>query len=130
MFFLKTLSRTMTLHPSFFNPMIQEYLQNELLRSVEGNLQGDYYVICVLDNNLNISRGMVIPGTGRVEYTINYRAVCFKPFRGEVVDGMVSSVIKTGFFVEVGPLLAFVSDAVCLELNADKVLLLTAILHR
>ena len=119
MFFIKELTRTMTLHPSFFNPMIREYLQNELLRSVEGNIQGDYYVICVLDSTMEISEGMVIPGTGRVEYTVTYRAVCFKPYRGEVVDGLVSSVIKSGFFVDVGPLLAFVSDSVRLSLWAS-----------
>jgi DNA-directed RNA polymerase II subunit RPB7 len=113
MFFVKELSRTMTLHPSFFNPTIRDILYNELIRAVEGTLQGDYYVICIFDTSIHISEGFVIPGTGRVEYTVDYRAVCFKPFRGEVVDGIVQNVIKSGFFVDVGPLLAFVSDSVC-----------------
>jgi DNA-directed RNA polymerase II subunit RPB7 len=101
----------MTLHPSFFNPMIRDYLYNELLRSVEGTLQGDYYVICIFDTSMVISEGMVIPGTGRVEYMVNYKAVCFKPFRGEVVDGYVTDAQSTGIFVEVGPMMVFISES-------------------
>jgi DNA-directed RNA polymerase II subunit RPB7 len=114
MFFVRDLTYHMTLHPSFFNPGISEIIFNELLRAVEGTLQGDYYVICVFDNGIIISEGMVIPGTGRVDYNVNYKAICFKPFRGEVVDGFVTEAQSTGIFVEVGPMMVFISDSVSL----------------
>lgn len=40
------------------------------------------------------------------------QAIVLKPFKGEVVDGIVGQVNKMGFFVEVGPLQAFVSSHV------------------
>jgi DNA-directed RNA polymerase II subunit RPB7 len=41
-----------------------------------------------------------------------FQAVVWRPFKGEVCDGMVSSVVSNGFFVDVGPLNVFVSKAV------------------
>jgi DNA-directed RNA polymerase II subunit RPB7 len=84
MFFLKEEERTMTLHPSFFGPNIHQYLSHELLKSVEGTNQGDYYVVCVLDSH-EFSEGKSVPGSGRAEYQVHYRAICWRPFKDEVV---------------------------------------------
>ena len=35
-----------------------------------------------------------------------YNAVVFRPFKGEVLDAVVETVNKMGFFAEVGPLKA------------------------
>jgi len=101
----------MTLHPSFFGPNIPVYLFTELLKAVEGSSSGDYFIITVLDKP-HISEGRILPGNGRAEFRMHYRAICWKPFKGEVVDGIVMTVTETGFFVEVGPLSAFVSRSV------------------
>ncbi|CAG8619474.1 11069_t:CDS:2, partial [Acaulospora colombiana] len=70
------------------------------------------YIIAVLDTmeSLDISKGKVIPSVGLAEFEVRYRAVVFKPFKGEVVDGVVSQVNKMGFFTDVGPLQVFVSS--------------------
>jgi len=39
-----------------------------------------------------------------------YRAIVFKPFKGEVLDAVVGEVNKMGFFAEAGPLNVFVSS--------------------
>ena len=57
-------------------------------------------------------RPKIIPGSGYAQYNVSYRAIVWRPFRGEVVDGMVSSVVNNGFFVDVGGLSVFVSKAV------------------
>jgi hypothetical protein len=36
-------------------------------------------------DTFNISEGRVIPGSGVAEYTIVYRAIVWKPFKGETV---------------------------------------------
>ena len=84
MFFLHELERVITLHPSFFGPRVKEYLTNRLLEDVEGTCTGQYYIICVMDA-YDISEGRVVPGSAVAEYTVHYRAVVWRPFKGETV---------------------------------------------
>ena len=37
---------------------------------------------------------MVLPGTGQAEFVMRHRAIVFKPFKGEAVDGVVNNVGK------------------------------------
>ncbi|KAL8669907.1 MAG: hypothetical protein Q9168_005526 [Polycauliona sp. 1 TL-2023] len=109
MFFLRNLEREITLHPSFFGPRTKEYLTTRLHEDVEGSCNGQYYIITVMDS-VTISEGRVVPGSGVAEYTIQYRAVVWRPFKGETVDAVVSSVNRMGVFADVGPLPVFVSS--------------------
>jgi DNA-directed RNA polymerase subunit E'/Rpb7 len=43
---------------------------------------------------LDIGKGMVLSGSGQAEFVTRYRAIVFKPFKGEVVDGVVGNVNK------------------------------------
>lgn len=110
MFFLKDLSLNLTLHPLYFGPQMNQYLRDKLLSDVEGTCTGQFgYIVCVLDcMNIDIGRGRIIPLLGKAEFEVKYRAVVWKPFKGEVVDGVVTTVNKMGFFADVGPLLVFV----------------------
>ncbi len=85
MFFLRDLEQTISLHPSFFGPRVRDYLTNKLFQDAEGTCNGQYYIICVVDP-YDISEGRVLPGIAKAEYTIRYRAVVWKPFRGEIVS--------------------------------------------
>ena len=84
MFFLHELERTITLHPSFFGPRTKEYLTSRLLDDVEGTCTGQYYIICVMDA-IEFSEGRVVPGSAVAEYTAHYRAIVWRPFKGETV---------------------------------------------
>lgn len=84
MFFLHEMERTITLHPSFFGPRIHEYLTKRLMADVEGTNTGNFYIVCVMDT-YDISEGRVVPGSGFAEYTVHYRAVVWRPFKGETV---------------------------------------------
>lgn len=90
MYFLYELERTITLHPSFFGPRVKEYLTNRLLEDVEGTCTGQYYIICVMDA-YDISEGRVVPGSAVAEYTVHYRAVVWRPFKGETVRRVVQT---------------------------------------
>ena len=82
----------MPLHPSYFTPHLKEYLQNLLHHQVEGSCSGRLgYIVAVLEV-LDIGRGKVVEGGA--EFKIKYRACVYRPFRGEVVDGVVASVNK------------------------------------
>ena len=43
-------------------------------------------------------------------FAVAYRALAFRPARGEVLDCVVSSVSKVGFFADAGPMQVFVSN--------------------
>ncbi|EXJ57243.1 hypothetical protein A1O7_07590 [Cladophialophora yegresii CBS 114405] len=108
MFFLRYLEREMKIHPSFFASNITGILKNQLYAELEGSCNGEYYIVCIMDI-YNISPGKVVPGLGEAIYTILYRAILWKPFKGETIDCAVNSVKPQGAFCEAGPLSVFVS---------------------
>ncbi|ORX57796.1 hypothetical protein BCR36DRAFT_344469 [Piromyces finnis] len=110
MFFLKNLTHTILLHPQYFGPNIQACLIRRLHDEVEGTCSGRFGFIISVIEITSISRGMLHPTSGFAEFKIEYKAIVFKPFKNEVVDGIVTSVNKMGFFVEVGPVTVFVSN--------------------
>ncbi|KAJ4476648.1 hypothetical protein J3R30DRAFT_315314 [Lentinula aciculospora] len=109
MFFIKELVHPILLHPSYFGPRMLSFLESKLYSDVEGTCSGKFGYIIAVVSILDIGKGMVISGTGQAEFITRYRAIVFKPFKGEVVDGVVTSVTKMGFFADVGPLSVFVS---------------------
>ncbi|KAK7677993.1 DNA-directed RNA polymerase II subunit [Cerrena zonata] len=50
--------------------------------------------------NIDVGKGRIIPGSGMAEFEVKYRAVVWKPFKGEVVDAVVTTVNKMGFFAD------------------------------
>lgn len=110
MFFLKRLRHTIQLHPSYFGPSLSEYLQKQLKAEVEGTCSGTIgYIVKVLVVH-TIGEGIILPGgDGKAEFNSVYTAIVMKPFKGEVVDALVTNVNKMGFFASVGPLNVFTS---------------------
>lgn len=113
MFFVKELEYRVTLHPSFFNQGAPQAVIEKLYTDREGKNLGTMMIVAIIDVT-DISEPKIVPGTGFADYDISYRAIVWRPFKGEVVDGLVSSVVHNGFFVDVGGLSVFVSKAVCL----------------
>ena len=65
----------------------------------------------MVTNILNVSDGMITDdGTARAKFKVDYGCVAFRPFKGEVLDAVVTNVNKFGFFAEAGPLNMFVSN--------------------
>lgn len=111
MFFVKDLEHRIDLHPSFFTSEAEHYIRQKLYADVEGTNTGTMMIIAVISID-DISEPKIAPGTGFAQFNVGYRAIVWRPFRGEVVDGLVSSVVGNGFFVDVGGLSVFVSKAV------------------
>jgi hypothetical protein len=84
MFFLHNLERRVTLHPSYFGRNMHELVTTKLVKDVEGTCAGDYYIIAIMDT-FDVSEGRILPGSGLAEFTVGYRAVVWRPFKGEVV---------------------------------------------
>jgi len=60
----------------------------------------------------NIGCGLILPGQGFVVYTVKYKAIVFRPFKGEVLEAVVTQLNKVGMFAEIGPLSCFISHHV------------------
>lgn len=60
----------------------------------------------------DISDGRVQDTTGDVIYKVRFKALVFRPFRGEVLDGVVYEVSNNGIIIESGPLRSFISNLV------------------
>lgn len=133
MFFLHNLERRVTLHPSYFGRNMHELVTSKLLKDVEGTCAGNYYIISIMDT-FDVSEGRILPGSGLAEFIVGYRAVVWRPFKGEAVrrsgtrvsfaqansaqvDAIVYSVNPHGFFAQAGPLRLFVSAHVCMLLR-------------
>ena len=94
LYFQKALTHTILLHPSFFGPRMSQFLESKLYSDVEGTCSGRFGYIIAVVSVLDIGKGMVLPGSGQAELVTRYRAIVFKPFKGEVVDGVVANVNK------------------------------------
>lgn len=94
MFFIKDDERLISLHPSFFGPNTKTYLKEQLLNDIEGTIQNDYFVVCVLDG-LQFSAGKIVPSSAFAEYKVHYKALVWKPYKGEVVCECVE--LESGF---------------------------------
>lgn len=88
----KKLTKTLPLHPSYFTPALPAYLEKLLHESVEGTCSGKLGYIIAVIKILDSGRGKVVEGGA--EFKITYTAIVYRPFRGEVVDGVVGSVNK------------------------------------
>lgn len=84
MFFLRYLEREISIHPSFFAAHMHDKLKVQLYADLEGSCNGEYYIVCIMDVS-NISPGRLRPGSGEAHFTILYRAILWKPFKGETV---------------------------------------------
>ena len=91
MFFIKYLEREISIHPSFFGRGVTERLRDQLYSDMEGSCNGEYYIVCIMDI-FDISPGKVRPNRGEAQFIIQYRAIVWKPFKGEVVGRVQNSV--------------------------------------
>ena len=110
MYFLKTLHHKVLLAPESFGPGLSGLIQEKLYSDVEGSCSVRHgYIICVLSID-TIGNGVIQDGTGMAEFAITYKAIVFRPWRGQVVDAVIGTVNKMGFFASAGPLNIFVSS--------------------
>eukprot|EP00026_Physarum_polycephalum_P019920 Phypoly_transcript_22190.p1 GENE.Phypoly_transcript_22190~~Phypoly_transcript_22190.p1 ORF type:complete len:173 (+),score=29.71 Phypoly_transcript_22190:79-597(+) len=120
MFFEVALDREVKLHPQHLGPNLRHQLKQQLHQEVEGTCSGRYGFIIMVTKVEDTGKGKVQEGTGFVVYQVKFNAIVFKPFKGEVLDAVVTQVDKMGFFAEAGPLQIFVSKhLIPPEINFD-----------
>ena len=71
---------------------------------VEGTCSGKYGFIITVTAVDSVGQGAIRDGAGSALFTLRYSALVFRPSRGEVLDCVVASVSKVGFFADAGPM--------------------------
>lgn len=87
-------------------------VKQKLYSEVEGTCTGKYGFVIAVTTIDHIESGIIQPGQGFVVYPVKYKAIVFRPFKGEVLDAVVTQVNKVGMFAEIGPLSCFISHHV------------------
>lgn len=118
-FFVVSMSRNVDIHPRFFGAKLHEMLTQRLILEVEGTFAGRYgFVIAVLHVNKPIPTAELDDTTGHAVFPLRYKAIVFRPFKGEVLDSVVTRLLPYGFFAESGPLNVFVTNKLMPEAMA------------
>jgi DNA-directed RNA polymerase II subunit RPB7 len=108
MFYVKDFVQKIHLSPNYLGPNIQALIREYLLSKVEGSCGNSGYIVTVLGID-DISEGKVA-STGNTTFTVRYKALALKPFKGEIIDANVVETNKMGIFASVGPLTIFISN--------------------
>jgi len=96
--------------PSCLYKDLKSLLKAKLIEKVQGSVSEKYgYIICVI-NIEEPNTGKVLDTSGDVLFNIRYKAVIMKPFKEEVMDGVIEKVDKHGIHVSVGPIKVFISN--------------------
>lgn len=109
MFFHITMNHEIDLHPKYFGEQLIDTVKTKLFCDVEGTCTGRYGFVIAITSIDSIGDGIIQSGTGFVTYHIKFKAIVFRPFKNEVLDGVAEQVNKLGIFVKVGPLACFIS---------------------
>ncbi|EME26790.1 DNA-directed RNA polymerase II subunit RPB7 [Galdieria sulphuraria] len=109
-FFQVELTKNVRVHPRHFHSKLKETLIQTLMDEVEGTVSGRFgFVVSVLEVLQPLPKGILREGFGFAVYPLKYKALVFRPFKGEVLDAVVTNVTRHGIFAQVGPLTIFVS---------------------
>lgn len=71
-----------------------ETVKQKLYTEVEGTSSGKYGFVIAVTTIDSIGSGVIQPGQGFVVYPVKYKAIVFRPFKGEVLDAVVTQVNK------------------------------------
>lgn len=109
MFYHLELNHELSLHPRYFGDQLVETVKQKLFCDVEGTCTGKYGFVIAITSIDNIGDGIIESSTGFATYQLKYKAIVFRPFKNEVLDGIVEQVNKVGIFLKTGPLSCFIS---------------------
>lgn len=97
------------LHPRYFGNQLHNYVYEKLYNEIEGTCLGRFGYIIAITSITEIGAGMFEHAGGLAKFPILYKAIVFRPFKGEIMDGIVKQVNRMGIFVDIGPVTCFIN---------------------
>jgi len=96
-FFNVPLERNLLLEPKWFGPKMREVLHERLRAEVEGTCSGRYGFVVLVTSITDVGEGVIQDTSAHAKFTVSYDALVFRPFKGEVLDCVITSVNKARF---------------------------------
>ncbi|XP_033144467.1 DNA-directed RNA polymerase II subunit 7 isoform X2 [Brassica rapa] len=127
MFFHMVLERNMQLHPRFFGRSLRENLVSKLMKDVEGTISGRHGFVLAVTGIESIGKGLIRDGTPFVTFPVKYRCVVFRPFEGEVLEAVVTTVMQEmqdGMEYQAGDIPNYTSSDASVRIQKDCEVLL------
>ncbi|GFS39207.1 tetratricopeptide repeat (TPR)-like superfamily protein [Actinidia rufa] len=84
----------MQLHPRHFGRDLRDKLVTKLMKDVEGTCSGRHGFVVAITGIENVGKGLIRDGTGFVTFPVKYQCVVFRPFKGEILEAVVTMVNK------------------------------------
>lgn len=101
----------MQLRPRDFGPNLRDKLLAKLANDVEGTCSKRHGLVVAITGVDKIGKGRIRDdGTGFVTFPVEFQGIVCRPFKGEILEAVVTMVNKMGFFAEAGPIQIFVSN--------------------
>ena len=94
MFWHITTSKNIVLAPQHFGPKLRETLYERLRAEVEGTCTGRYGFVVMVTNVKSVGEGVIQDTSAHAKFAVDYECIVFRPFKGEVLDCVVTSVNK------------------------------------
>ncbi|KFD51600.1 hypothetical protein M513_07479 [Trichuris suis] len=94
MFYHMSLEHEVVMHPRYFGPNLSKLVKKKLFTEVEGTCSGKCGFIIAVTGVESVGTAFIQPACGYVIYPVKYKAIVFRPFVGEVCDGIVTHVNK------------------------------------
>jgi len=104
-FFRKQMTRSLWVHPQYLGPSVRSHirLQCKSETAAEGITDSGFIIHVLTIPDQDIVSGKIDHLTGRTQFTVTFDAICFKPFKNEVMDTVVVTCTPQGVFAEAGP---------------------------
>mmetsp|Transcript_1007 Transcript_1007/g.2343 ORF Transcript_1007/g.2343 Transcript_1007/m.2343 type:complete len:185 (+) Transcript_1007:61-615(+) len=111
---IKKLKKNLAVDPKDYGPGLNETIKRKLIAEVEGTCSERYgFMLKIFNVDIERLEGKINPTGmhpgGTAVFTVPYDAIVFKPFRGEVLNGVVKTSAQQGLFVQCGPLQVFIA---------------------
>lgn len=114
------MTKTIELTPNFFQGDIRKTLQRRLHQEEEGRCVPNYGYIIAIIRVHHVGKGKIKAGTGSSYFTIEYTAVVFKPFKGEIIDGIIYEINTIGIRAYIGPADVFIPVGEIYDIDTNK----------
>eukprot|EP01026_Neomeris_dumetosa_P000182 TRINITY_DN10045_c0_g1_i1.p2 TRINITY_DN10045_c0_g1~~TRINITY_DN10045_c0_g1_i1.p2 ORF type:complete len:176 (-),score=12.31 TRINITY_DN10045_c0_g1_i1:106-633(-) len=112
MYYLLNLQDDFILPPRYFGPRLREVIKWKIESEITNKCSSRYGKILMLHKiEEPLGFGLVRSDLeGSAIYRVKFQAVVFRPFKGEVLDCVVTSVSRLGFFADNGMCNLFISS--------------------
>lgn len=106
MFFFVMISKHVRVPPEFLGPNMFDYV-NQKLNEMMGSCTVQYGYLLTIYNVEAIENG-VVNQFGEALFTVRFKALVFRPLKGEVLDGVVEGIERVGIEVGIGGFRVFI----------------------